>query len=73
MLDISQDIHSLSEFKRRCGFEKTAVPRFYVPLTWKGKLGLKAGAHRGMMAMVPDRVKVPLKNLRRSWYERLET
>jgi len=61
---------SLSEFKRRCGFEKTAIPRFYVPLTWKGKLALKTGAHRGLKAMVPERIKVPLKQLRRSWYER---
>ena len=31
---------SLSEFKRRCGFEKTSVPRYFVPLT-EGELGLK--------------------------------
>jgi hypothetical protein len=63
---------SLSEFKRRCGFEKTSVPRYYVPLTLKGTLGLKAGAHRGLAAMLPNRIKAPLKQLRRRWYERLE-
>ncbi len=61
---------SLSEFKRRCGFEKVKVPRYYVPLTWKGKVALKAGAHRGLRAMVPSRIKAPLKRLRASWYER---
>jgi hypothetical protein len=61
---------SLSEFKRRMGFEKTRVPRFLVPLTHKGRLGLKLGAHRGWSAMLPDQVKAPLKRLRRSWYER---
>jgi hypothetical protein len=61
---------SLSEFKRRCGFERVKVPRYYVPLTWKGKLALKAGAHRGLRAMVPSRIKAPLKRLRASWYER---
>ena len=61
---------SLSEFKRRCGFEKTSVPRFYVPLTLKGTLALKSGAHRGWKAALPDPVKDQLKRLRRSWYAR---
>lgn len=61
---------SLSEFKRRCGFEKTAAPRYFVPLTWKGSLALKSGAHRGWRNMVPTRIKAPLKQLRRAWYER---
>ncbi len=60
---------SLSEFKRRCGFEKTRVPRYYVPLTAKGRLGLKVGAHRGLNAMIPKPIKGQLKKLRSSWYE----
>lgn len=63
---------SLSEFKRRCGFERTLVPRYYVPLTTKGKLGLRVGAHRGWSAMLPVSVKAPLKRLRASWYESRE-
>lgn len=56
---------SLAEFKRRCGFECTRVPRYYVPLTRKGKWGLQCGAHRGWKEMVPTRIKTPLKQLRR--------
>jgi hypothetical protein len=63
---------SLSEFKRRCGFERTRVPRYYVPLTAKGKLGLQVGAQRGWKAMLPKRLKNPLKRLRSSWYESRE-
>jgi hypothetical protein len=63
---------SLSEFKRRCGFERTLVPRYYVPLTTTGRLGLQVGAHRGWSAMLPARVKAPLKRLRASWYESRE-
>jgi hypothetical protein len=63
---------SLSEFKRRCGFEKTSVPRYYVPLTAKGKLGLKLGLHRGWKAVIPQQIKGSLKQLRRQWYERGE-
>jgi hypothetical protein len=59
---------SLAEFKRRCGFEKTRVPRYFVPLTLKGRLALKLGLHRGWKAVLPGRIKTPLKNLRRSWY-----
>jgi hypothetical protein len=59
---------SLAEFKRRCGFEKTPVPRYFVPLTLKGRLGLKLGLHRGWQAALPSRIKMPLKKLRRSWY-----
>jgi hypothetical protein len=59
---------SLSEFKRRCGFERRQVPRFYVPLTWKGRLALKCGLHRGWRAAVPKRIKRPLKRIRTAWY-----
>ncbi len=60
---------SLSEFKRRVGFERTRVPRYFVPLTWRGKVALRTGAHRGLRAMLPNRIKQPLKRLRASWYE----
>lgn len=61
---------SLSEFKRRCGFEKVRAPRYFVPLTLKGHVGLRTGLHRGWSAMLPQRVKSPLKRLRAAWYER---
>ena len=59
---------SLAEFKRRCGFQETKVPRYFVPLTRKGKLALKLGLHRGWRATLPDRIKSPLKKLRKSWH-----
>ena len=61
---------SLAEFKRRCGFERTQVPRYFVPLTVKGTLALKCGAHRGWKQMVPKNIKGPLKRLRRIWHSR---
>ena len=60
---------SLAEFKRRCGFERTSVPRYFVPLTAKGRLGLKLGVHRGWKAALPSQIKTPLKRLRRFWNE----
>jgi len=59
---------SLSEFKRRCGFQKTRIPRYFVPLTSKGNLALKVGLHRGWKEAVPKRMRDSLKKLRVHWY-----
>lgn len=61
---------SLSEFKRRCGFQPVRVPRYWVPLTWKGRLALALGLHRGWKALIPPVVTSQLKDFRRRWYGR---
>lgn len=60
---------SLAEFKRRCGFEPVKVPRYFVPLTAKGRMALSLGLHRGWKAMLPAALKAWLKALRSRWYE----
>jgi len=45
--------NSLTRFKHRSGFEEFLVPRFYVPLTWKGSLCVRAGLHRDLRDAVP--------------------
>ena len=35
---------SLTEFKRRNGFEQVLVPRYYIPLTLQGRIALKLGS-----------------------------
>jgi hypothetical protein len=59
----------LAEFKRRCGFEETKLPRYFVPLSAKGKLALKFGLHRGWKAALPENIKGNLKKLRKLWFE----
>jgi hypothetical protein len=61
---------SLGEFKRRCGFERTRVPRYFVPLTRKGRLALKIGLHQGWKNLLPKQFKASLKGLRSGWYGR---
>jgi hypothetical protein len=61
---------SLTEFKRRCGFENVRVPRYFVPLTLKGRLAMAAGLHHGILSAVPAGLKKRLKVLRQAWYER---
>jgi hypothetical protein len=58
---------SLAEFKRRCGFEETKVPRYFIPLTQRGRLALRFGFHRGWKAAIPNPIRKPLKKLRRIW------
>jgi hypothetical protein len=60
---------SLTEFKRRSGFEQALVPRYYIPLTLKGKIALKLGLHRGAKSLIPRSLFKQLLKLRSRWYE----
>jgi hypothetical protein len=60
---------SLGEFKRSNGFQRFDLPRYFVPLTPRGKLALKLGFHRGWKEAVPKQLRKPLKKLRRRWYD----
>lgn len=58
---------SLTTFKRNSGFECISVPRYYVPLTWKGRIALSIGVHRGFSEMIPPTIRQRLKALRTQW------
>jgi hypothetical protein len=58
---------SLSEFKRRCGFVETAIPRYYVPLTKWGRFALSTRLHRGWKESVPESIKQRLRKARSIW------
>jgi len=57
----------LGNFKRSNGFQRFDLPRYFVPLTQKGKLALKLGLHRGWTAVLPDPIRDRLKTLRKFW------
>lgn len=61
---------SLTEFKRRNGFEQMMLPRYYIPLTLKGKIALGLGFHRGLVQRIPKPIIRQLLKIRNSWYER---
>ena len=44
---------SLAEFKRRNGFNELRFPRYFVPLTTKGRLVVAMGLHDGIVNMIP--------------------
>jgi hypothetical protein len=58
---------SLAEFKRRCGFEEVRLPRYWVPLTARGRLALSLGLHRSWKRLIPDAALNRLKHLRSRW------
>ena len=59
--------NSLSDFKRHCGFKCIKLPRYFVPLTFRGTLALKLGIHRDWKEIIPAQIKDPLKKLRSRW------
>jgi hypothetical protein len=61
---------TLTEFKRRNGFEPVPLPRYYVPLTLKGKIALKLGLHRELARQIPQPLFRQLLKIRRFWYVR---
>jgi hypothetical protein len=63
---------SLGHFKRKLGFREAKLPRYFVPLTAKGRLAMRIGAHRGFKAMLPAKVIASLKQARNSWNLRQE-
>lgn len=58
---------SLNKFKRSNGFGEVRLPRYYVPLSWKGQLAIRLGVHRGLKNLLPDHIKNRLKSLRAHW------
>jgi hypothetical protein len=59
---------TLTEFKRRNGFEKVLLPRYYVPLTRKGRMALRLGFHHGLAAQIPKPLVRQLLKIRSFWY-----
>jgi hypothetical protein len=61
---------SLTEFKRRMGFEQVLLPRYFVPLTLKGKIALRLGLHRGLVHRIPQNLFTRLLKVRNYWNAR---
>jgi len=62
---------SLTEFKRRNGFQEFLLPRYYVPLTLRGRIAVRTGLHRDLKRLLPaPAMNIALK-ARSTWYERV--
>ncbi len=57
---------SLREFKERNGFEEILTPRYFVPLTLKGRLCIRANLHQGLRGLLPAQVLTMLSAVRKN-------
>lgn len=60
----------LTEFKRRNGFEQILLPRYYIPLTAKGRMAMQFKLHLGLRRLLPRKVEVTIQNWRARLYEK---
>ena len=58
---------SLGDFKRHHAFERVEVPRYFVPLTRRGRWLLALALHRPLSERLPERWWVALAGLRDRW------
>ena len=58
----------IGDYKERIGCIKVSVPRYYVPLSIKGKIALNLKIHKGLVRLLPEHTKDYLMNLRTKWY-----
>ncbi len=61
---------SLARFKKHNGFVKIDLPRYYMPLTWRGKAALRLGLHQGLQDRLPQGLVLWFLNRRAKWFER---
>jgi hypothetical protein len=61
---------SLTEFKVRNGFEEMKYPRYFIPLTAKGRLALRLKLHRGLHRHIPAPMTNTLLKLRSAYFRR---
>ncbi|MDH4186729.1 MAG: hypothetical protein OEV08_07010, partial [Nitrospira sp.] len=65
------DMHnSLTEFKRRNGFEQILLPRYYIPLTLKGQIALKLRLHHPLVKLIPKPVLSQIRRIKTFWRKR---
>jgi hypothetical protein len=54
----------LANFKRENGFQPMEMPRYYIPLSWKGRLALRYRLHRDWKEALPEKWRVRLKSVK---------
>jgi len=58
----------IGDYKQRIGCIKINVPRYYIPLSIKGKIALKLKLHKGFARLLPEKTIDYIKNLRTKLY-----
>lgn len=61
---------SVTEFKRRNGFQEVLLPRYYVPFTWRGTVAISSGLYRNINELLPEPLINAALNARNFAYKR---
>ena len=61
---------SLSDFKKNNGFQRMDLPRYYVPLTFRGSAAFRLGLHKRFTDHIPHSIATALRKLRNRWTNR---
>lgn len=61
---------SMMSFKYYNGFESIDLPRYFIPLTLKGKIFLFLNLHHGLIGILPLQLVRILRSIKHSWHER---
>lgn len=61
----------IGDYKQRIGCIKISVPRYFIPLSIKGKIALKLKLHKGFARLLPEKTVDYLINLRNKWYTKI--
>ena len=60
---------SLTKFKQNNGFIRMNIPRYYIPLSFKGVIALRLGLHNNLTEKVPEWIAAPIRAFREKLYE----
>jgi hypothetical protein len=60
---------SLDSFKRHSGFQEMRLPRYWAPLTVRGRIALQLKLHEDWRRLIPSPMLSKLKKFRRYWFE----
>ena len=63
-------IDPLADFKRHNAFQKIDIPRYYIPLSIRGTIGLKLGLHHDLGELLPEGLVSHLRRVRAKLLER---
>ena len=61
---------TFGKFKADNGFERVAIPFYYVPLTLRGRIAMATKLHRGIRNLLPESFVKPALALRSKWHAR---
>lgn len=63
-------VDPMAEFKRHNGFQRVDIPKYFVPLSLKGLIGLKLRLHHDFDEFLPQSFIRYLRNVRARWYKK---